>query len=383
MTDVRVQRSARREVATDATAVPAGERRFRPVLLWAGFGVFFLVLQIYIYAGWITSGEARRTPVGPTPVPTWMKVAIHSWEVGSVVASLAILYWFLIRPWRRERRITLDGILCLTAFTIFWQDSIINMFQVMVVYNSEFFNLGSWYQHVPGWIAPRTNLISTALIGFAPGGYLYFWFGMMVVGCWVMRKAKERRPTLGPVGLILTCFAFFVVADFIAELTWMRLGFYAYVGGVDWLTVFRGHYYQFPIYVNLIGGVWYCAFTCLRYFKNDRGETWAEWGLHRVNVKPKTKTVVRFLAMVGACNVIWILVCLPVALSSLYQSPWPRDITQRSYFMDGICGTGTPYACPGDAIPIPRPDSAHIGPDGQLVVPRGVHLPKTQPFRTE
>src|SRR3954447_26040529 len=125
MTDLAVEPRGRTPGAP-ATTGSLGERRFRPVLLWAGFGAFFLALQAYIYTGLISSGEATRTPAGPTPIPTGMKLAIHSWEVGSAVASLVILYYFLIRPWRRERRLTLDGILCLTAFTIFWQDTIIN-----------------------------------------------------------------------------------------------------------------------------------------------------------------------------------------------------------------------------------------------------------------
>jgi hypothetical protein len=75
---------------------------------------------------------------------------------------------------------------------------------------------------------------------------------------------------------------------------------------------------------------------------------------------------VRFLALVGACNVIF-LVCysLPNALLGLYASPWPKDVIDRSYF-SYLCGPGTDYACPGPGIPIPRPDSVHVDPDGRL-----------------
>jgi hypothetical protein len=264
--------------------------------------------------------------------------------------------------------------LCLAGFTIVWQDTIINIFQVQVVYNSAFFNLGSWYPHVVGWLSPRTNLISTPLVGFAPGGYMYFWFAAMVFGCWAMRKIKARWLHLGTFGLIMSCFAMWVALDFVAELTWMRLGFYAYAGGIGSLTVFHGHYYQFPIYINLMGGMWYCAYTCLRYFRNDKGETWAERGASELAVGRKTRTFICFLAIVGACNLCFETV-LPGMISGLYSSPWPADIQKRSYLTDGICGPGTTYSCPGPAIPVPRPHSAHVSPSGQLVIPAGTKLP--------
>jgi hypothetical protein len=345
------------------------------VKLWALIGIAALVVQIVAYAGWIISGEFTSTPVGPTPLPTQMKVAINVWQIGSPIASVVLLYFFLIRPWRRDGRISLDGMFCLAGATIIWQDTFINFYQVNVVYNSYFFNRGSWYPHIIGWLSPNANRISTPLFGFAPGGYMFFWLGLMVVGCWFMQKVKARWPQLGTFGLLMSCFGFFVVIDFVAELTWMRLGFYAYPGGISWLTVLHGHYYQFPIYVCALGGIWYTTYTSLRYFRNDKGETWAERGLSDWSLSPKRKAVVRFLALVGACNVAFMSSNVPWIALGQYSSPWPKDITKRSYLTDGICGAATTYACPGPAIPVPRPDSAHVGPDGRLVVPAGTELP--------
>jgi hypothetical protein len=50
------------------------------------------------------------------------------------------------------------------------------------------------------------------------------------------------------------------------------------------------------------------------------------------------------------------------------ESPAP-DVVNRSYLMDGICGPGTTYACPGKDVPIPTRESAHVDPQGQLVEP--------------
>jgi hypothetical protein len=206
-------------------------------------------------------------------------------------------------------------------------------------------------------------------LGIAPGGYLLFLLGMMMVGCSIMRKAKVRWPQLGTFGLITVSFGFFFVFDFIAEQVCVRLGFFAYPGGISWLTVFHGHHYQFPVYVSLIGGIFFTAFTSLRYFRNDKGETLAEHGLSEWALPARARSVVRLLAIIGACNVAFLAANIPWMTLSMYQSPWPDDITQRSYLMDGVCGPHTDYACPGPQVPIPRPHSAHLDPDGHLVFP--------------
>jgi hypothetical protein len=345
------------------------ERKFRPVKLWAGIGVVALIIQAVAYAGWFLSGEFVSTPTGDTPIPTPMMAAIRVWEVGAIIASATMVWFLLIKPWRRDGRISLDGMFTLAMITIIWQDTFINFFQTSVVYNSGFVNRGSWYPHILGWVSPNTNRIATPLLGFAPGGYMFFWLGMMMVGCWVMRKAKQRWPQLGTFGLIMVSFGFFVVFDFVAELSWMRLGFYAYPGGISWLTVFHGHYYQFPIYVCVLGGIWYATFTGLRYFRNDKGETFAERGLSEWALPARARSVIRFLAIVGACNVAFMSSNIPWIALSMYSSSWPDDVTKRSYLMDGVCGPNTDYACPGPGVPIPRPHSAHLDPNGHLVFP--------------
>jgi hypothetical protein len=300
-----------------------------------------------------------------------MKFTLRSWEIVGIFILLVFFYYFLIRPWWREGRITLDGLLCLVFFfTIFWQDTLMNGFQIWVTYNASLINFGAWNPHILGWLSPRANLIAEPVIWNIPI-YVYGTLGPVIVGCYVMRRAKVRWPHIGTVGLLATCFGFFVVFDLIAESLWMRLGFYAYPGSISWLTLFHGHYYQFPIYELVLAPALYTAWAACRHFRNDKGQTFAERGIDRVGVAGTKKTGLRFLALVGICNLIFVLYMIPVAIAGLYASPWPEDITTRSYFMDGICGPGTPYACSGPGIPIPRRNSAHLDPEGRLLRPVG------------
>jgi hypothetical protein len=359
---------------------PVESRRFRPVVAWATLGLVFLTIEIVALTGWFTSGDFKRTPPGPTPVPSYIEVGSHVMEAIGVVALPIFLYYFLIRPWRRERHITTDGLFCLAFFTVFWQDSLPNYFQPWLTYNAVLFNRGAWDPHILGWLSPNGNLMAEPLIWVLPV-YVYCCFGIVLISCWLTRKVRARWPQLGTAGLLALWFCAFFVVDLIVEPPWLAVGLYAYPGAIEWLTLFHGHYYQFPIYEAVMVGLWWTVMTSLRYFKNDKDETIAERGIDRVRVTGRAKTVVRFLALVGAVNIGQLSYNIPAALFGLYASPWPKDITDRSYLTNGLCGpnaedyTGVKNACSGPAVPIPRRDSARLGPDGTLVVPAGTELP--------
>lgn len=40
-----------------------------------------------------------------------------------------IVYYLIVRPWRRERRLTLDGMLVIGFASIYWQDPLANYTQ--------------------------------------------------------------------------------------------------------------------------------------------------------------------------------------------------------------------------------------------------------------
>src|SRR5206468_2919765 len=103
----------------------------------------------YLFGSWILSGDATRTPAGPTPVPTWMKVVFHGWEIGGLFAFAAFLYFFLVRPWRKAGHLTLDGLFCVAFLSLYWQDPLLNYFQPWLTYNAALVNWGSWMGHVP------------------------------------------------------------------------------------------------------------------------------------------------------------------------------------------------------------------------------------------
>ena len=378
-------------MASVQEAAPPGERlartavvepavnKLRPVKLWAVVGVLFLIVEAIAIGGWLTSDGFTRTPAGPDPLPGYMNFFVRFWEIGGLFFGAIFLYFFMIRPWRREGHITLDGLLCIVFISAYWQDTLDNFFQPWFVYNSAFLNFGAWDPYILGWLSPNSGVMPEPIVWDMPL-YLYFCFGGSIFCCWCMRKAKERWPQLGPAGLIGISFGVALVFDVVVEIPWLRMGLYSYPGSIDWLTLFHGHYYQYPIYEAFLIAAWLTGFACCRYFKNDKGQTLAERGIDELRVKGARRTGLRLLALTGIINTSFMLMySLPSAIIGLYNSPWPEDVTSRSYFMNGAyCGPDKQQACSGPGVPVPRRDSAHLSPDGRLIVPEGTRLPSQE-----
>ena len=338
------------------------EKRVAPAVPWAVLGAAFFLLEAYILVHWLTSGNLEATPPGPSELPTHMRVAVVSMEVGAIIGAIAMLYFVLLRPWRRTGAITFEGMLCIIWFTLVWQDLLADYSQYWVTYNAHLFNLGSWNGSVPGWLAPNGHRLVAPLLLTGPV-YIAGLFGATLVACHLMRRAKARWPQVSRFRLMLGCFIGMVVLDLIAEQTMLFTGLYVYGGGISWLTLFHGHYFQFPVYgAVLFGGTWAC-YTCLMYFRDDKGLTVVERGVDSLRISGRGKKVVRFLALAGVCNGIYLGVYnIPMQWFATHADDWPADIQNRSYFTQGLCGPGTPYACSGPGVPIARPDSVPVPP---------------------
>ncbi|MGH9034188.1 MAG: spirocyclase AveC family protein, partial [Acidimicrobiia bacterium] len=189
-----------------------------PVKVWAVLGALILAFQFYVWGKWITGPYFERVPSGPTEMPHAMKVFQNVYTALGIVAMLAFFYWLLIRPWRRERRVTTDGLLALMWFFLYFQDPIMNYFAHKFTYNSYLLNFGSWTKDIPGWGAPAAPgaMLPEPFLWTAPI-YVYALFGLTITANWVMRRTKARFPNIGTFGLIGVCFAFLATLDLILE----------------------------------------------------------------------------------------------------------------------------------------------------------------------
>jgi Spirocyclase AveC-like len=347
-------------------------RKAVPVKWWAGLGTAWLLLMVYMWTRWLVSGHAHATPTGPTPVPTWQTLVLRLEEGGFLAASVPVLYFCVWKPWREGRGLTLDGMLLIGLFTC-WaiQDPWANYTRPIYAYNADLINLGCPQCWVPGW--QTSHAVSEGLL-FDPGIYLSAIFLGLVVCNWVMRRVKAWRPQTGTLGLIGVAYAFMLIMDLVTESVFVRGHAYIYPGAPRSTSLFAGTPNAFPIFEIFAWGAAWAAFACLRYFKNDRGETLPERGASLLAGTPRRRRIYCLVAVIGALNLaeVWTY-NIPMQWLAMHDSAWPQSVTSRSYLTDRECGLGTNTLCPSERVPAPvGSDSARVGLDGKLFAPKGV-----------
>jgi len=358
----------------------------RPVTWWAFLGALLMAGQAFIFIRWFFSDDIRNISPGVTPVPTWMKITLVVSCVAIAVACFYLLWRWAIKPWRRTGELTALGAFGIGTCTMFWQDPLQNQIAPWFSWNHWLPNVGSWANQIPGISQPNATGLGDPLYLTATG-FVVFYFGCAILGCWVMNKVKERRPGIGAPWLILASIVVCTVGLGVIELFWMRAGAYVYPDSIPSLTLFSGHYYQIPLYEIVIDGIIGASMSWVVFFRNDKGETVMERGINDLKISPAKKAWMRILAFAVAANLLFGVYDLVLQPFVHAGHNWPADIAKRSYFSDAYCGPGNSpnrdvnMACWSDALPIPTKGSAVVLRDGTLA-PGSKPIPTPVPLMT-
>ncbi len=346
-------------------------RKVQPVTLWAALGAVLLVFELYVIGRWVTGPYFTPVPVGPDRPPGWMTTFLDVWQVVGPAAMLAVLWFRLVRPWLRDREFTFDGLFCIGLFMLSFWDANSAYFQHWFQYNPHLLNQGSLVNDIPGWMShgePGRQIAFPYLM--MPPAYVYAFLGLMALGCWFMRTLRRLRPTVSNPVLIGCCFVFMALCDLVMEgYGFIRLGVWTYPGAP--FTLFGGgSRLRYPVSEMVLTGALFCTLACVRFFRNDKGQTVFERGLDHLRLTGFRQAGVRVLAFIAAAQVIMFATYhVPMSMLVVQSPAWPTDVATTSWLNGGLCGTGTDRACPGPAIPVARPGSPHLDPDGRLVGP--------------
>lgn len=343
----RVERAA----SSRDIALPAAEA---PVRVCAVLGLGWVLLIGYVMVRWITADYFGPTDPGPDLPPASTIWFIRIIQTVMTAGTLFLIWECIIKPIRQTGEIGTDGLLVLTWFTLWFHDALINWTVHTFSYNAHAVNFGNWTQEIPGWLSPRSNLVPEPVLAI---GLSYV--GQCTAGAWcamyLMQQSKERWPRMSNASLMLLGLGSCMVLDWMSEHLMISFQLMAYLSTVPALTLFPGELYQFPLYEAVFfGGV--VGFTgVVIYFKDDRGYTWAERGVDRLRISRVRgmKSLVRWLAMMGLFHtVMFFFYSVPMQLFAINSGAFPKNVP--SYLLNGVCGTGTPYACAAPDVPIPR-----------------------------
>ena len=358
-----------RSIVTQLTDrhVPAERAaRVRPVLIWATAGALLIVFEVLVLARWVFGANFTTTKPGPDRISAGTHALYVGIQVAVLLGMLAVMYVFVVRPWRRYGRLSTDGMLALSCAALFFWDMNMNYTSLTLFYNSHLLNMGAWANGAfPGWITPNGNLLPEPLLVCLPG-YTALCFTQVVLMLWILRRIKARRPHLGRLGTVVTIVVGLTVIDTIIETILLRLGVYAYPGGIRAITLYAGHTYQLPMSEPVFfAGLGLGAAAALSHFRDDHGRTLVERGLDRVQLSSGARQGVKFLAIFGAVHLAFIaLYFVPNQWLATHSGPFPQGY--KSYMINGMCDypgvhsapqtRGTPgVTCPGPGVPIPRP----------------------------
>jgi Spirocyclase AveC-like len=348
-------------VVVDASrrTVPARGRGGRPVVWFATVGAAALALQIYVYISWMRSEDFRRVSTGADPVPTSVKVWAWISQISVTLLAIGCVVW-VTRQCLRERKLTFDAKLLIGWVSCFWLDPVPNWIRPQVFFNSYYVNMGSWVEHIPGWFGPTGSNLPNSLL--LEGSAFFTNILGCVLSCVVMRRAQKRwnlsNFKIFCVG-VATAMAFFLLME--EYMIWT--GWLAWPATIHALSLNAGTIHQMPLTEMVITG--FClvgAMGALRYFKDDRGSSWAERGLDRLAFSgPRAsamKTLVSLLAVIGFANASWLtynVITIPIAV---YADEMPSGFP--SYMTNDMCGTPQLQLCPDPSAPFVGPHTTGV-----------------------
>lgn len=333
------------------------QRQIQPVAVWAVIGAIAMTVIVSVLAVWMTGPNFRPTQPPAGEPPAGLLFWVHLLQITSPVTLLVFVWAYLLRPWYRKGRVTLDGLLLLSWLAVYFQDALMNYLMPQLLWSAYFINYGSWtLGSFPTWISPHGNLLPEPLVAIgATYGSLGFW--PAVGACALMQRLRRNHPHLSNLELMMAGWASAVAMNTASELLLLRTGVYAYPGAIHAVTIFAGTPYQFPMTSSLCFGAVMAATATLRYFADDQGRTWVEYGVERLTVSPAKQTLLRFFALFGFVQLsMFLLFTVPIQWVGLLSDTWP---TLPAHLTNGLCGYG-PNAdlCPGPGVPVYRPQGS-------------------------
>lgn len=278
-----------------------------PGVLWAVAGAASTALVLTGFVAWAFSPSLRTvTPAGPDALGDAQLALMRALELFTIVVFARFAWRHTLGPLVRERTLTPIGTLTVATLLMCFFDPLDNFTRTAFAYSTHFVNVSAWVQQIPGWNDPDHRPFVQPVL-FALPAYVVWHVTAAIMGSAILHRLRALRPGWSTVRRLACLFALFVVLDAINEIVFIRLGFMAYPGVPQSLSLWPGTVEQFPLYEPLLMGAWWMGMAILHHFRDDEGRTLAERGIAGLRAGPHARAAIGLLAVVGFLHV-WALV---------------------------------------------------------------------------
>ena len=341
----------------------------RPVHVWATIGAALIAAELVVLGRWVSGPNFERIPVGVDQPPAWMQTTLDVLQVVVAVVAAVVAWTLLVRPLIRERTVTLNGLFVIAGLLAAPWDGLSGAAQHWLHYNSYLVNRGSVISELPGALSPNTPGVGQAWPFMGFGAYIILIPLTGALGAGLMKRVRRRVPSVRSTTLVAICVVAMGAFDAAIELVLLPLGVYQLNGG-PWQLINGDRYYGYPLVELLHASLFFSVPAVIKFFVDDKGETFAERGAHAVRGATARTTGLRGLAVIGAVHLG--LLCtfhVPVMFYAVNSREYSDDVKTRSYFLGNTCGEEIDRACPGPDTPVLRPGSGHFDWEGDYVPP--------------
>jgi len=325
-------------------AVPL--RKPGPLVFWSSFGLVATALAMTAWVGWIGSDGFTRSDPGPDHYRfLWY---LRTFEVVSVIATIAMVGWFVVRPWRRERRVPIDGKILLGMFIAYYVDPLLNIFNHAFAMNAHALNFGSWSDFMPAFPSPQQDRFAEGLLWAQP---LYMYFGLLaaMAGCRLLSALRSRMPRASSATIYAVVYLCFVVGDVVVEMVFIVYPqLYTFPGVPAGFSLFAGEVYQFPLYHSLFAAVFAIMVTWLRDSVDENGRSAVERGVDALDISAFRRRAMAFLAVTGFCTASALGYFLPYSAATMTADTY---VELPSYLSPAaFCGIDGKPICPSEYL---------------------------------
>lgn len=320
--------------------------RSAAVWIWAGLGLFFVLLQGWVWTSFLASGPEQLTRYRDPGSAAWKWARLFEvMQLGWLVVTVTVVSR---RAWR-QRRFTSEARWLVAFASVVWIDPLLNYLRPGFYFTSNYTNVESWVSHIPGQLAPFASLTPVPWL-WVVGTYVGMFLPVALATAAIMRRAKARFPRARLPHLMGIAWLVTAPVDLALELFALRTGTFAYPAAWHNWSIWGGETYQFPL-IELVAapGFWVACATLI-YCTDRIGVSPVERGSETART-PRRAALARQLALVGCVNVLFL--ALPLGITQIgpaYTDPFPTGYP--AHLHNGWCGNeGQPYGpCPGPGV---------------------------------